>query len=283
MKSGIHPELKDATVECACGNVIKTRSLLGDFKVDICNVCHPFYTGKQKLLDTRGASSATAASTARSSPAKTAARGALRLPPCSFRHARKARRDRDALRRAHRPSGAAGNRAEPKLMRELGKEHAELTKVVSVYRELKALRAGIADSKEILANERDPEMQAMAKEELVALEKKSLETEERLKLLLLPKDPNDDRNVIVEIRAGTGGDEAALFAGELFRMYTSSPRRAATRSRSCLRRKAAAAAKRGHLSHRRQRRLLHLQVRVGVHRVQRVPETESQGRIHTSA
>src|SRR5262249_18854369 len=100
------------------------------------------------------------------------------------------------------------------------KAHSEVTPIVEKYREYKDLKKGIADSKAMLAEERDPDMRAYAQEELDGLESRVTGVEEELKVLLLPKDPNDEKNVILEIRAGTGGDEATLFAAEIFRMYT---------------------------------------------------------------
>ena len=100
------------------------------------------------------------------------------------------------------------------------KAHSEITPIVEKYREYKDLTKGIAESKAVLADEKDPDMRAYAQEELDRLESRVVAVEEELKVLLLPKDPNDEKNVIVEIRAGTGGDEAALFAAELFRMYS---------------------------------------------------------------
>src|ERR1044071_1511757 len=97
------------------------------------------------------------------------------------------------------------------------KAHSEITPVVEKYREYKDLKKGIADSKGMLADEKDPEMIAMAREELDKLEARVGGVEEELKVLLLPKDPNDEKNIILEIRAGTGGDEATLFAAEIFR------------------------------------------------------------------
>ena len=93
------------------------------------------------------------------------------------------------------------------------KAHSEIAPVVEKYREFKDLRRGIAESKEMLASETDADMKAYAEEELAQLEERLLKVEEELKVLLIPKDPNDDKNVILEIRAGTGGDEASLFAG----------------------------------------------------------------------
>src|SRR6202451_3408377 len=164
------------------------------------------------------------------------------------------------------------------------KAHSEIQPLVEKYREFKDLTRGIEESKALAADETDPEMLAYAEEELGKLEKRLAEVEEELKVLLLPKDPNDEKNVIVEIRAGTGGDEAALFAGELFRMYSryaesqkwkveileSSPS-----SLGGL--KDIVAAIQGDKVYSK------LKYESGVHRVQRVPATEQQGRIHTSA
>src|SRR5579862_9858129 len=100
------------------------------------------------------------------------------------------------------------------------KAHSEITPIVEKYREYKDLTKGIAESKAVLADEKDPEMRAYAQEELEKLQGRVGAVEEELKVLLLPKDPNDEKNVILEIRAGTGGDEATLFAAEVFRMYT---------------------------------------------------------------
>ncbi len=164
------------------------------------------------------------------------------------------------------------------------KAHAELSEVVDKYREYRALRQGIAESRTLIAEETDPEMLAYAREELAQLESRLAASEEELKVLLLPKDPNDEKNVILEIRAGTGGDEASLFASELFRMYS----RYAEAQRwkvevlsssesgiGGLKEVIAMVEGRGAYSK--------LKYEGGVHRVQRVPETEQQGRVHTSA
>src|SRR6202163_2912638 len=100
------------------------------------------------------------------------------------------------------------------------KAHSEIVPIVERYREFKDLKRGIAESRAVLADEKDPEMRAYAQEELDKLEARVGAVEEELKVLLLPKDPNDEKHVMLEIRAGTGGDEATLFAAEMFRMYT---------------------------------------------------------------
>src|SRR5258708_22890314 len=99
------------------------------------------------------------------------------------------------------------------------KAHSEVAGIVEKYHEYKDLKRGIAESRAVLVDEKDPEMRAYAEEELAKLDAQIVTVEEELKVLLLPKDPNDEKNVILEIRAGTGGDEATLFVAEVFRMY----------------------------------------------------------------
>ncbi|MGH9576610.1 MAG: peptide chain release factor 1, partial [Terriglobales bacterium] len=162
--------------------------------------------------------------------------------------------------------------------------HSEIAPIVEKYREYKDLKRGIAESKTVIAEEPDAEMRAYAQEELTKLEARLARVEEELKLLLVPRDPNDEKNVVLEIRAGTGGDEASLFAAELFRMYT----RYAEGQRwkveilntsesgvGGLKEVIAIIEGKGAYSR--------LRYESGVHRVQRVPKTEQQGRIHTSA
>jgi peptide chain release factor 1 len=166
----------------------------------------------------------------------------------------------------------------------LAKTHAEMAEMVAKYREWKEIDKGLQGAKQLLAESDDPEMKQMARDEERELEPRRETVERELKFLLLPKDPNDDKNVIVEIRAGTGGDEASLFAGELFRMYSryaesqgwkvelleSSPSPIGGV-------KEVVAAINGKKVYSK------LKYESGVHRVQRVPATEQQGRIHTSA
>jgi peptide chain release factor 1 len=164
------------------------------------------------------------------------------------------------------------------------KAHSEITPVVEKYREYKDLKKGIADSKAVLAEEKDPEMRAYAQEELDNLEVRLAGTEEQLKVLLLPKDPNDEKDVVLEIRAGTGGDEATLFAAEIFRMYT----RYAESQRWKVEVLSTSESGVGGLKEvialiEGDRVYSRLKYESGVHRVQRVPETEQQGRVHTSA
>jgi peptide chain release factor 1 len=168
-----------------------------------------------------------------------------------------------------------------KKMTELSKEQSSLLPIVEKAKEYKTLISDIADTKEMLS---DAEMGEMAKEELKELEPKKPLIEEEIKLLLLPKDPNDDRNIIVELRAGAGGDEAAIFVGDLFEAYTryadvkgwkveimsTSPSDAGGY-------KEVIALIKGDQVYSR------LKYEGGTHRVQRVPATESQGRVHTSA
>src|SRR5947207_7986490 len=164
------------------------------------------------------------------------------------------------------------------------KAHSEITPIVEKYREYKDLKKGIAESKAVLADENDPEMRAYAEEELEKLEARVGSVEEELKLLLLPRDPNDEKNVVLEIRAGTGGDEATLFAAEMFRMYT----RYAETQRWNVEVLSTSESGVGGLKEviaiiEGQRVYSRLKYESGVHRVQRVPQTEQQGRVHTSA
>src|SRR5579863_1102367 len=166
----------------------------------------------------------------------------------------------------------------------LAKTHAELSDIVAKYREWKQIENGLEGAKQLLAESDDAEMKQMAHEEERELTARAETVERELKLLLIPKDPNDEKNVMVEIRAGTGGDEAALFAGELFRMYS---RYAETQGwrvevlesspASIGGVKEIVAAIQGNKVYSK------LKYESGVHRVQRVPATEQQGRIHTSA
>ena len=164
------------------------------------------------------------------------------------------------------------------------KAHSEITPVVEKYREYKDLKKGIAESKTMLVDEKDPEMRAYAQEELSKLEGRVEKVEEELKMLLLPKDPNDEKNVILEIRAGTGGDEATLFAAEIFRMYT----RYAETQRWKVEVLSTSESGVGGLKEvialiEGNRVYSRMKYESGVHRVQRVPQTEQQGRVHTSA
>ncbi len=168
-----------------------------------------------------------------------------------------------------------------KRMTELSKEQSNLSPIVEKANEYYTLLEDIADSKEMLS---DPEMSDMAKEELRELEPKKPQIEEEIKMLLLPKDPNDDRNIIVELRAGTGGDEAALFVGDLFDAYTRYAEvrdwkieLISTSSSEAGGYKEITALIKGEQVYSR------LKYEGGTHRVQRVPATESQGRVHTSA
>jgi peptide chain release factor 1 len=164
------------------------------------------------------------------------------------------------------------------------KAHSEIAPVVEKYREYKDLKRGIAESKAVLADETDAEMRAYAEEELAKLEARVVIVEEELKVLLLPKDPNDEKNVILEIRAGTGGDEATLFAAEVFRMYN----RYAEMQRWKVEVLSTSESGVGGLKEvialiEGDRVFSRLKYESGVHRVQRVPATEQQGRVHTSA
>ncbi|MBU5611464.1 peptide chain release factor 1 [Geomonas azotofigens] len=167
--------------------------------------------------------------------------------------------------------------------RKLSKEHAGLTELIAAYREYKKVLSDIEGNKELL-KEPDQEMREMAQAELETLEERREQLEAEIKVLLLPKDPNDDKSVVLEIRAGTGGDESALFAGDLFRMYS----RFAETNRWKVEVISASESERGGFKEvialvEGDGVFAKLKYESGTHRVQRVPETEAQGRIHTSA
>ena len=165
----------------------------------------------------------------------------------------------------------------------LMKEQSELQPLVDTYKEYKENKETIQDSLSMLEEEKDEEMREMLKEELSDAKKRVEELEQQLKILLLPKDPNDDKNVIVEIRAGAGGDEAALFAAEIYRMYVhyADSRRWKTEMIS-LNENGIGGFKEVVFMITGQGAYSRMKYESGVHRVQRVPETESGGRIHTS-
>ncbi|MGN0379756.1 MAG: peptide chain release factor 1 [Butyrivibrio sp.] len=167
--------------------------------------------------------------------------------------------------------------------RRLMKEQSDLTPLVEAYTAYKKANQDIADSLEMLEEENDEEMKEMLKEELADAKERSAALEEKIKILLLPKDPNDDKNVVVEIRAGAGGDEAALFAAELFRMYAHYVEAKHWRLEVINSDETGIGGmKEIQFMVTGQGAYSVLKYESGVHRVQRVPETESGGRIHTS-
>lgn len=167
--------------------------------------------------------------------------------------------------------------------RALMKEQSDLTPIVEAYREYKKCTQDIEDSLTMLEEESDAEMKEMLKEELGAAKDRVQELEQELKILLLPKDPNDEKNVIVEIRAGAGGDEAALFAAEIYRMYVRYAERQRWKTETMdVEEIGIGGMKNVSFMISGQGAYSRLKYESGVHRVQRVPETESGGRIHTS-
>lgn len=167
--------------------------------------------------------------------------------------------------------------------RRLMKEQSDLATLVEVYSAYKQAKQDVEDSLALLDEESDEEMREMAKEELSDAKKRIEELEQELKILLLPKDPNDDKNIIVEIRAGAGGDEAALFAAELYRMYVSYVESHRWKVEMIsLNESGIGGFKEVVFMVHGQGAYSKLKYESGVHRVQRVPETESGGRIHTS-
>ena len=171
----------------------------------------------------------------------------------------------------------------PERFRKLMKEQSDLTPIVEAYKEYKQCKQNIEDSLAMLDEETDEEMKELAKEELNDSKARVEELEQKLKILLLPKDPNNDKNVIVEIRAGAGGDEAALFAAEIYRMYVhyAESRRWKVETMEC-EEIGIGGMKSVTFMITGQGAYSVMKYESGVHRVQRVPETESGGRIHTS-
>ncbi len=167
--------------------------------------------------------------------------------------------------------------------RKLMKEQSDLTPIVEAYREYKKSRQDVEDSLGMLEEESDEDMREMLKEELAAAKKRIEELEQELKILLLPKDPNDEKNVIVEIRAGAGGDEAALFAAEMFRLYVHYAEGQRWKVETLnVDEIGIGGMKEVNFMITGQGAYSRLKYESGVHRVQRVPETESGGRVHTS-
>lgn len=174
--------------------------------------------------------------------------------------------------------------SDQKRFQAIAKEHRDMEPVVEKYREYRKIADGVAEANAMLA-ESDPEMKAMAQEELASLEPRLEPIAEELKVMLLPKDPNDDKNIIIELRAGTGGDEAALFVAEMFRLYLRFAEQhkwkvqVMSESESGIGNglKDVTAIFEGDKVYQQ------MKYESGVHRVQRVPATETQGRVHTSA
>ncbi len=189
------------------------------------------------------------------------------------------RRFEEILEELNNPSVVENQERFRKLM----KEQTDLTPIVEAYKSYQTAKQDVEDSLAILEEENDEEMRQLAKEELSDAKNRIEELEQKMKILLLPKDPNDDKNVIVEIRAGAGGDEAALFAAELYRMYA----RFAERNRwktelISVNENGIGGFKEAVFMITGQGAYSKLKYESGVHRVQRVPATESGGRIHTS-
>jgi peptide chain release factor 1 len=172
---------------------------------------------------------------------------------------------------------------DPAQYRKVATAQSELAEVVGKYREWKSANQNLQEAR-VMLGENDADMRAMALEEIARLEPQMLKLEAELKLLLLPRDPNDDKNIVLEIRAGTGGDEATLFAAEVFRMYT---RFAETRrwkvELTSMSESAVGGLKEVIALISGEKVFSQLKYESGVHRVQRVPATEQQGRVHTSA
>jgi peptide chain release factor 1 len=166
----------------------------------------------------------------------------------------------------------------------LNKEYRDLEPIVKACDEYRNLVSNLEAARDILANEKDPDMREMAKEELALLEERQPKLEEEIKLMLVPADPQDGKNAILEIRAGTGGDEASIFAGDLFRMYSKFVEKRGWRMEvTSFSEGTAGGYKEIVMKVSGEKVYGVLKYESGVHRVQRVPQTETQGRVHTSA
>jgi peptide chain release factor 1 len=171
----------------------------------------------------------------------------------------------------------------PDLLQKYGQEQASIERLVENYRRYQAVLTQLDEARTMLGDGLDEDMRAMVKEELDSLENEQVELEEKLRVMLLPKDPNDEKNVIVEIRAGAGGDEAGLFAADLFRIYTRYAENQGWKTAVLSRNESGIGGFKEIIFQVNGRGAYSkLKYESGVHRVQRVPETESGGRIHTS-
>jgi peptide chain release factor 1 len=180
--------------------------------------------------------------------------------------------------------GQPATMSDMKRFSQLSKEYRDLEKIVSKYNQLKDARGHLQQAKEVLAKEKEEEMRELAKLEIDELEPKIEQFDREIKELLIPKDPNDDKNVLLEIRAGTGGDEAAIFAGDLWRMYQRyCERRGLKMAVMDVTEGTAGGYKEVICSVSGEGVYGLLKFESGVHRVQRVPATEQMGRVHTSA
>jgi peptide chain release factor 1 len=174
--------------------------------------------------------------------------------------------------------------ANPAAYQKHAKAHRDLSEIVEKYREYKEILRGIEETRSMMASESDPEMRKLADEELQALEEREQACRKELQYLLMPKDPNDEKNVLLEIRAGTGGDEATLFAAELFRMYSRYAELEGWHVEIMDEHQSEVGGYKEIIAMIEGERVYSkLKYESGVHRVQRVPATEASGRIHTSA
>lgn len=187
---------------------------------------------------------------------------------------------KDIEQRMNEPSAMA----DMKLFIKLNKEYKDLQPIVERYEDLKMIIANINSAKDVLKNEKDEEFRAMAKDELNELTQRRDELEEEIRLMLIPADPQDGKNAIVEIRAGTGGDEASIFAGDLYRMYAKFAENKGWKIEGVEATEGTVGGFKEIIINVKGENVYgQMKYESGVHRVQRVPVTETQGRVHTSA
>lgn len=206
------------------------------------------------------------------------------MPPSAPTTAERLRHLRERLHEVENQLGSPAGASDQKRMAELGREHARLVETINLAERLASIESRLQQAREMLKAEKDADLREMAESEVAETEPLADSLAQEFQLMLLPPDPLDDRNLLLEIRAGTGGEEAALFAGDLFRMYSRFAERMGWKvelissTESDLR-----GFREVILSIAGKSVYSHLKHESGAHRVQRVPETEAQGRIHTSA
>ena len=263
MKTDIHPEYVEAHVRCTCGNEFTTRSTTPEIRVEICSNCHPFYTGKQKLVDTGG-----------------------RVERFKRRAAKRRARPRPRVigslveQIEARHAEVQQQMADPEIIgdrrryADAGRLYNQLAPAAKLAEEWRRAVDDAEGAQELLTEGgEDPEVRGM----LDTARERIAELEEEIRLAMVERDPSDDKNVIVEIRAGAGGEEAGLWAGDLYRMFSRYAERRGFKTETLN-------ASDGSYTFeiRGDGAYSVFKFEGGTHRVQRVPETESQGRIHTS-
>ncbi len=227
MKAGIHPDYQVVNVHCACGATWTTRSTKKELRLEICSSCHPFFTGKQRIIDAAGRVERfnrkygkKEVAVPKDAAAKAGARRGLTGEVCALRTMdgitfQKLREIEARFAELELAMSDPVVVQDPTAYQKLAKESKDISQVVERFRAYMHTLQELTKVQEMARGESDAELREMAHEEARALETRRDELDADIPLLLVPKDPNDEKNVLLEIRAGTGGDEAALFAGEV--------------------------------------------------------------------